>query len=646
MGTSFFDLSFYFNFLYFLFALFFAFYIPGFLFLNKLQLNTFQKSVLSLIVGMVLWGWQGMIFGYLGFRWLTYAYLLIAFFLWIKIVIKNKKILYFKRTNFNWLYFLIISLGVLVQLTMVWFTGISSKAGISFCCGNESDALYHAALTKQIVDRFPPFEPGMFGQVVENYHYWSNLVVAELIRIFYLPLFATQFQYSVVFVSIFLGLTVVVFGQVINAKKSFISWLLFFLYFGGDLTYFALHIFGTGINFNVSSLEDGAKFLINPPRAFSIVIFFAGLSLLKIWIKNKNFLAGILVSLVMGSLIGFKVYTGIFALTGLAFLGLYFLFKKNLKMILPIILSFLFSLIIYLPVNKSSGGLYFTGLWTFENFRTIKEFRLEGQEYAKLLYYQHHNWPRIILTELFFALLYIVSVFGSKLVALIQTRKSMSILSKELHIFLIPSLVLSLILGLFFQQSSGGSNSFNFLVSVFLIGSIYSALTIVYLIKNISRKTIKVFLVTLIVLITVPRVAYQTYDNFKRIIRKDFFIIKNSEINTYEYLNKNSNFNSFIMINDEGVGTKSPYASLFVNKPIFFSGREILLSHNVNLLKRQKVKDEILYGKNWIKVKKNLMENKINFVVMINSSNFWSLHPEYFSKKIFNNSDFKVFKVW
>ena len=180
---------------------------------------------------MVLWGWQGFIFGYLGLRWLSYPYLLIAFTFWVKTYIKGNRINPFEKLRsrkINLLLLALILTGSLIQLTRVWFTGTLYSNGLYFCCGNTSDSLFHIALTNQIVKTFPPFQPGMFGVIVHNYHYWSNLVIAELIRVFHLPLIATQYQYSTLLISTFLGLSALVFGQVIKLGKSFVLWLMIF----------------------------------------------------------------------------------------------------------------------------------------------------------------------------------------------------------------------------------------------------------------------------------------------------------------------------------------------------------------------------------------------------------------------------------
>ncbi|MCL4390454.1 MAG: hypothetical protein M1484_00440 [Patescibacteria group bacterium] len=68
----------------FLFACLVALFIPGDIFIRRLNLTIFQRVVLALGLGLVLWALQGFILGYLNLRNLTYVYLTVAFLIWLK----------------------------------------------------------------------------------------------------------------------------------------------------------------------------------------------------------------------------------------------------------------------------------------------------------------------------------------------------------------------------------------------------------------------------------------------------------------------------------------------------------------------------------------------------------------------------------
>src|SRR5688572_6828343 len=117
------DPVFWFYFLYFFVAVFFAFYIPGDIILRRFSLSNFHRFALGIILGMALWGWQGFIFGHLDLRWLTYIYLLITFIIWAKYYIKKGKhnpLRYLKRVSFDWLLITLIAFGSIIQITTVW----------------------------------------------------------------------------------------------------------------------------------------------------------------------------------------------------------------------------------------------------------------------------------------------------------------------------------------------------------------------------------------------------------------------------------------------------------------------------------------------------------------------------------------------
>src|SRR6185312_16729686 len=84
---------------YFLLALFLSCFIPGNLFLKKIKLGNLQHFVLSMGLGIVLWGWQGYLFGYLHIRWMSYIYPLVFLLLWIRSTKFSFKIPYQKAAS-------------------------------------------------------------------------------------------------------------------------------------------------------------------------------------------------------------------------------------------------------------------------------------------------------------------------------------------------------------------------------------------------------------------------------------------------------------------------------------------------------------------------------------------------------------------
>lgn len=574
------------NFFYFLVACFLAFYIPASLLLERNSLRLFQKIVIAIPLGMALWGIQGFVFGYTNLRFLSYVYLVIFFLIWLKTNLKNHfPTLRFPKVKVDWLTTLLLAVGTILQVVVIFFNGIIYSKGMYFCCGAVSDLVLHMELTNSIVQRMPPYEYLMHGVVVHNYHYFGNLVIAELVRVFHLPLIPTIFQYFSILLSLFLGLLAIVIGQLLGASKSFTRWLLFFLYFGGDLIYVIQFAVTRQIHLIQGPLENGVSYLNNPPRAFAIDVLFAALCLMILWVKKKDWFTGVLIALLLGTTIGFKVYVGIFAIAGFGVVVVYnLLLKKSLRVALIGILLVGVSLLIYLPVNRSSGGLFFAGFWRFEDFIIQPAMGLSHLELAREIYYAHHSWLRVLQYDLLFGFLYVFGIFGTKILGFFQNKKSLSLVPFEVHLLLLSGIFVSFLLGIFFLQKTGIGNEFNFIVSIYIIGSFYTALACSYWTQK-CKKPVQIFLIVCIVLLTLPRIVYEESKTLQKLFAWEGNKISKRELNAMAYMREKTPKSSLVFVQDP------QYLSAVANRPIFVegSGREDF--HGVIFSRAQVVRD-------------------------------------------------------
>ena len=431
-----------------------------------------------------------------------------------------------------------------------------------------------------------------------------------------------------------------VFAQLLKIGKNFTRWLVLLLYLGGDFVWLLVLILRGSNIFNMHPLESGQQMLENLPRAFAVVVFMASLSLFLIWIKKKDLRLGIILALVFGSLIGFKVYIGLFVLPGLGLLGLYYLYKKQYRLCLPLLLTAVLSFLIYYPVNSGSGGLYFTGFWRFENFIMQGYFGLQRMELARMVYVAHNSWIRVAEYELIYFSLFVFAIFGTKLLGLIQNKKSLSFFPKELHVLLLPGLIISFIIGAFFNQSSGGSVTFNFVASVFIIGSIYTALSLFYWLRN-KNKYINYFLIILILLFTLPRGIDQVYANLNSLHRNTSALIDNRELSALIFL-KNIKTNSLIMVDPVfETDVSSPYVSFLSNQKMFLSGEwDELEGHAVDYSKRQNIENFILSSTDSASIKTALIENDIGYIYTKPNTYFGTMSAS-FLKPIFETQKLK-----
>ena len=595
---------------------------------------------------MVLWAWQGFVFGYLNLRFITYIYLLFFLILYLRNFRFKKDFLNVKKIKVDYVIVLLIAVGTLIQLIPVLGFGLEFKKGIYLCCANNDDFLYHAALTKSIIDRIPPIEPGMSGFMVKNYHYFSNLVVAELVRIFKLPLFYTQFQYMNLFLSLFLGLTVLTFADILKISKSFIKWLVFLVYFGGDGIFLILLFLGKNLSDlrSLLSLEDGSTFLYNPPRAFSIIIGFAALSLLIIWVRNKKTFAGVLSIILFASTVGFKVYTNLFFLTGLSFLFIYFLYKRKYMNLAVGILLFPLTGIIYISNNASAGGLFWAPFHLANDFIVQPVLNLRSLELARQIFISHNNHLRVLQYELLFTLISILAIFGTKIVAFFQSLKSYSTLGRELFIVLSAGIIGNYFIGSFFLQQSGGANTFNFVVSSWIFLSIPAALALDFWQKRLSKIKQLIFILLFVVL-TIPRVLNNTYANASQFMKFGYLFVDKDLDSSFDYIRKNIHKDFLIIVDSTfDYDRYSPFVSAFTQRPTFLSGEKILESHNVNFEKRRLVKYNIFKAEGPL-VLQEIYKNKIDYLFLWKRDNSFSKQYNSFATTSFENKEVKILKV-
>ena len=628
-----------------------VFYIPGSVMLRSTRLRASLQLPLSITIGIGLWALQGFVFGFLQLRWLTYAYLLIFVYVWIR----NISLRYiFSTVNsikhsvaVNKRLLLIIVIGVFVQLSAMWFTMIPTQKGLFYCCGDPNDNTWFAAVTNELIHSIPPRQPGMYGVPLQNYHFLSNLVVAETARVFHIPYLLVQYQFNTILLSVLYGLLAVVFGRLLHLSDVYIFWLLFFLYFGSDAMYVTLLTLRKGLNFSMSSLEDGVRFLVNLPRAYAMVMMLGFLNLFIIWLKDKKLYLSILIGLIAGSLVGFKVYAGIFVLAGLCMYALYeFLRYKDIRPLAVFVLSGLVTLGLYLPINAGAGGLYFTGLWRFENFIVQPALGLVGLEQARVIYAQHNNWIHVAVNEGIYIAIFIFSIFGSKLAGLYQTKSSVRKIPIPVHIVFITGMLVSLVAGLFFNQTIGSSNTFNFLVSVFIIMSFYAALTMTYAIQRLP-KICKHLIIFIVILATIPRIIYETSRNIDNLLKGRVTVVSKSTMDAVNYLQDNTKAEDVIFIDSRNYwyDVNAPMFAVLTDRPMYLSGKTMLNHFGVNTKEREIVVNKILQTNDQVKVAAAFTGSNIDYMVSSLTTPLASTESAAFLPVVYRNQYVVIQKV-
>lgn len=638
--------SYYLNFIYFLVASFVAFFIPGNLILRRYKLSTVQSITYSYTLGICLWAIIAFVLGFLHVRDAIYLYFISTLILWLYVLKKNgyqKVKIEISKKDIPIIILLVV--GVCVQLAFTFLNGISTSTGMYFCCGLP-DSLYHIGLTNSIVNSFPPHEPAMYGVIVKNYHYLANLVEAEYIRIFRSPLIFTQYQYFPLLISLLIGFAVISLGEIWKLRRMFVMSLLIFTFFWGDITYLFTLLIGQGMNIHIPFLFDSTALWYSPPRVFALLIFLCGLGMLTIWIKRKDYITGLLVAIIFGSLVGFKVYNGIFVAVGLSTLGIYFLFKKEFRMILPIIFFTFLSMVIFFPVNNHAGGLIYSGFWRFENFISQNQFGLGKLEQERLVYESHRNMFRIIEYKIAYVFSYFIFVFGTLNICFVQTKKSLSQIPKEINIFLIPSVFVCFILGFFFLQKIGGANTSQFLIAAAIVMSIYAALSINYFSRNLKDKW-KILIIFLLIIFSAPRVINQLSAQYKMMNKNEGLMISKSDIEALRFLNLTSSKESiFLSDNKYFTDDKSCYyVGFLTDRKLFIcNARGILSDHGVNVEEKEADYKKMFKNLNTPRAQQLLIKHDIDYIITRPRKGVF-IYENKILKKVYDKDNVRILKV-
>lgn len=630
-------------------AIFVAFYIPGRVVLGEQKnLSTLGIFSVSIILGIVLWGWQGYIFGFLQNRWLSYFYLLIFIIIFIKKKLYPVNLKFVNLKKSDRLDIFIIVVGVFGQCIQYIRNGQLTPSGLYFTEKNLIDHTWHSALISELVSRFPPDVPGMFGERFTNYHFWFHLVTADLTRVFHIPLLQTQYLGMYLLSPVLLGLMGYALASVLFKSILFRRLLLFFLFFSGDIsTLFSLLIKHL-LNFNLSLgylFENSTLFMDHPGTGLATIILLAGIYTIFINIKNYS-LKNILISaLLIGSIMGFKIYLAIPALIGLFCLTIIHIIKKNYSTLLILIISVSLSLIQFLPFNLSSGGLLFLPFEIPRQFIAQKEFGLGYIDQRWRIYNEHNNYLRIIQYGILMSMVYFFIQFGLKLIGLIPLKRAANKIGLHFYIFFYSILSASIILGLFFYQKVGGANILEFFITASLILSILSSLYL-SLILNKLNKTVKIFLILLIIFLVIPRWVDSTVNNIYSSFSSKFSGIPNDELQAYYYLKNNTTQNSLILLmNPNDYIINSSETSLISQRQLFYAGTGVAQKETQEIKRRKNLIDKIKSSSNSKEIKTILKKNKINYLLFYKPVNLKININNLYAKRVYSNNSTVIYKV-
>lgn len=562
-----------------------------------------KQLVAALTLSIPLWSLQGYVLGYAHLRNISYFIALVSLVVFLKsrMEIRNAFIVGIQTITKNKLVFLFILVSLSIQLLGIVGSGLPDNDGNrTYHRLQSSDGLFHVAFAQSMVKDFPPMQPGAAGLPITNYHYWSNLYIAEISRIFQVPVDTLFFQMTPIMIGMLLVSNMLLLADSLRLNKASVVWMLFFHFWAGNSLIFLSKLFKDAWDFTMPAIDHGMIQFYNPPQTFAkvLLIFISWWWLTYLSKRKKSTLEiGILAS-VAASLFGYKIYFGLYAYLFLA-IWLFFSFisvirKKGIGLSSWlatcgwVAVGALIALAIYLPPNKQAGGLFLAPLaWPKillgQNNLNWNEWWLRMQVYEEA-----NSWKGMSAIYFSAIIITLIGIAGTRLLGLVSLYRVFATHAARLWwiIHLIASITFFFV-GMNFLQVSGGANTFNFFILSLIVWGWFAGIVMGKIISQKNRVIYLLFSIV-IVLVSIPRPLQEVW-----LWRKSYFEnIGSFELKRTEHdaLLALKNLPDGIFISspiDKHDFFETPYRSFFSQKKSYLSGLGILNSHNQPVADRE-----------------------------------------------------------
>lgn len=617
------------EFIIFIAVVIFFFYLPGKFFIKKLKIDlAFHEDIFfSTVFGLLIFTLVSYIFSWLQIRNLIlYPFLLIDF-----ITIKNKWFLgsFDKKHLFPVLVASILS--IIFSFSMVLGGQYGDLISI------RRDDLWHLALINELRVNFPPGNPGFAGVPLKGYHFFYNFLLAQISNISTLSPLSLHFHFFPLLMSLLWssGVYALMYGW----TKSRIVGLLavFFTLFGGSFV-FILYFQGH----KSLSLDSGfgimqpISTLMNPPFVISIIILLTAIFAMQqyLFTRKNTWLFPLVLS--AGLISMFKVYAGIIFLSGFLFLVV----LKTIKKKFTIFVAFFGVVIIFLGTywffTDRSAHLIWFPLWAPHKV-LIDNFPWYGYEEKMYTYSRLSVIKGLVETELYAFYIFLIGNQGTRIFGLlilsfllIKNRKTPSFFAITVFVMTMVSIVIPL----FFIQTGKVFEIMQMGWYFLFFCSLFSAIGIAKLFTFKYPMSLKILLLIVVVIFTLPS-AYENYFGyFKTFNSKES--LKNPYYEAMNFLSFQQSYNSTVIDmpqentipNEKNLKSwyreSSPAITAFANKRSYLNS-EYIDFPGVNIVSRIEFLKKIIlfhktsqlddqYKNKQIEIEEGLIKNNVVFI--------------------------------
>lgn len=312
----------------------------------------------------------------------------------------------------------LILLGVFVMTCRVVFEGFDSLGNLRLYYENAHDVFSHMAIQQVLKVGIPPQNPFFYGANLVGYHYLTDLFFNWLNYTTGISNLSLYLNWTpVIFGLVFVYSTLFMVRKIVKDKvKAYLCYILIVLCSGFDYLapVFFPHAKSTQ---SVFWLAHPPYYLINQQLTISLAVMNFLYVLLLYQTRKWWAIIGILV----GALVGIKVYGFILILPPLVALAIYNLIKFKDKLLsFSLVLSGILSLVIVLIVGSGKGKPFYFGPGLLVHSMYISDWRLNDPTWDLYLdaFQKTHNLKRLIALWGSGFIIFLIGNFGLKVLSL------------------------------------------------------------------------------------------------------------------------------------------------------------------------------------------------------------------------------------
>lgn len=648
----------------FLIASFLCLTLPGFYLLKKFKndLGDLDRFVIHTVFGIVLFSLVAYILAAINLRFLMFTFPVFGLFILTKF---RKEIFKFRPKISHKVFFMtVFIIGIICQVAVNAPSGFTYEDGIYFYSSHGHDGVWHLALMQEMQKSGFPFQnPEYAGSKLQNYHFFTDLLMSEFSRLFHFSNLDIYFRFMPVVFSILLGLTSFIFVRLWSKNEIAGIWAMIFTYFAGSfgyLLYIPTHksLGGESI-FWVSQTQS---VLGNPPHAAAFIIVTLFLFCLLKYLNTRKSYFFLLCAFLGGLVIEFKVYGGVLILGGLLTLGIFeVLFKKIFQTLILFVITLIIALAVYLPNSANSQDFLIWHPWWFIRTMVVAPDRLNwiDLELRRQTYIAENNWKRVIQVEATAFLIFLLGNLGMRFLGFWTLFKQMrqNIFKNSFNLFFLVVTLASFFIPVFFLQKGVVWNAIQFNQYFLLLFGFLAAYTLPDILNFSKNKSYKILISVLIIGLAIPTqigLLWQFYSNAA--LSKITF----QELAALNFLKTQPDRNSIVLTASFNKYERDKYKNPPI--PIYawydtgyvsaFSSKQTLISdeEQVNIMgyKADKIleeRKEILETNDYQKINEFLNKYNVDYIYLVWGQKFATDSASLNANLIYENKDAKVFKV-